>query len=84
VDTEKTRKILKESGNFFEIYHKTSFKGYRRNKQGETQEVEIDIFYGNGEYHCVATTKDGKTATGNPASSLLEMIPLVHWDDLDK
>jgi len=43
VDTEKTRKILKESGNFFEIYHKTSFKGYRRNKQGETQEVEIDL-----------------------------------------
>ena len=82
-------KRLKKEAGFFEIYHKTSFWGYRRNAKGEVQEVSVDILdmgseAGDARYSCVAKTDDGKTATGNPASSIDVAISIVHWYDLDK
>ena len=82
-------KQLKKYARFFEIYHKTSFCGYRRKANGEEQEVSVDIRdrgseAGNSRYSCVATTNDGKMATGNSASSIEEAISFVHWWELDK
>ena len=89
MNEEDIMKQLKKYGGFFEIYHKTSLSGYRRNANGEVQEVSVDILdmgseSGNARYSCVATTNDGKMATGNPASSIDLAISIVHWYDLDK
>lgn len=89
MNEEDIMKKLKKDAGFFEIYHKTSFWGYRRNANGETQEVSVDILdmgseAGDSRYSCVANTNDGKTATGNPASSIDVAISIVHWRDLDK
>ncbi len=80
---------LKKCGGIFEIYHKTSFWGYRRNANGEKQKVLVDILDMGPEaddlrYSCVATTYDGKMATGNHASSIEVAISIVRWDELDK
>ena len=74
--------------NFFEVYHQTYFECYRNAKNGSVQEVLVKILdSGQSEgqrYHCIATSKDGKTATGNPAESIELAISWVHWHDLDK
>jgi hypothetical protein len=89
MNEEDVMKQLKKEARFFEIYHKTSFLGYRKNAKGEDQEVAVDILdmgsgTGDSRYSCIATTKDGKMATGNPASSIDVAISIVHWYDLDK
>jgi len=89
MNEEGVMKQLKKDAGFFEIYHKTSFWGYRRNAKGEEQEVSVDILdmgseAGDARYSCVATTSDGKFATGNSASSIDVAISIAHWSDLDK
>ena len=89
MNEEDVMKKLKKDAGFFEIYHKTSFWGYRRNANREEQEVSVDILdmgegAGDSRYSCVATTNDGKIATGNLAPSIDVAISIVHWQDLDK
>ncbi len=80
---------LKRVSGFFEVYHKTSFECYRKAKDGSEQEVLVEILDAGSDvdpqrrYQCVATTKDGKIATGNPAASIDVVLSLVHWQDLD-
>ncbi len=88
MNEEDIMKQLKKEAGFFEIYHKTSFWGYRRNAKGEDQTVAVDILdmgsgTGDNRYSCVATTEDGKMATGNPASSIDVAISIVHWQEFD-
>ena len=82
-------KRLKEVAGFFEIYHKTSFTGYRNTGSGKTQEVSVDILdagpeAGDSRYSCCATSDDGKTASGNPGASIDLVLATVHWYNLDK
>jgi hypothetical protein len=86
---ENTINLLKNVG-FFEVYHITSFECYRKAKDGTTQEVVVEILDAGSDvnpelrYQCVARTKDGKMASGNPASSIDDVISTVHWYDLDR
>jgi len=84
---EIMKKLKKEAG-FYELYHKTSFIGYRHTRN-EDQEVSIDILdagpeAGDIRYACSATSEDGKVATGNNGPSLDIVLATVHWQDLDK
>ena len=50
-----------------------SFRCFRKDNNGNTQEVEVEILDAGPDdpelrYHCTAKSEDGKTATGNPAS----------------
>ncbi len=78
--------MIKEATDFHEVYHKTSFTCYRTTKDDESQEVLIEIFDAGPEvthrYRCRASA-DGKSATGNPHSTLDHVLSVVHWQDLD-
>lgn len=81
---------LKKVSGFLEVYHKTSFECSRKAKDGSEQEVLVEILDAGPDvekpqlrYQCVATTKDGKIATGNPADSIDVALSIVHWHDLD-
>ncbi|MBA7630160.1 hypothetical protein ES703_37673 [subsurface metagenome] len=82
-------KKLKEVAGFFEVYHKkTSFEGSRTAKNGAAQKVVVDILdsgpeAGDLRYACVATSEDGKTATGNEGPSIDVVLATVHWQELD-
>lgn len=86
----KIIKRLKELTGSSEVYHKTSFECYRKAKDGNAQEVLVEILDAGPDvdpqlrYQCIAKTKDGKTATGNPAASIDDVLSIVHWYDLDK
>ena len=73
----------------YEVYHCTTFKGYRERRDGVRQELRIEIldagpFVGSGNrYSCTVTAADGKRATGNSAGSIDVMLSTVHWGDLD-
>lgn len=82
-------KRLKEVVGFFKVYHKTSFEGWRRAKNGTEQRVTVDILDAGPEagglrYACHATSEDGKMATGNNGPSIDVVLSTVHWHDLDK
>lgn len=87
-----TREIisgLKQEAGFSEVYHKTGFHCVRKDKGGKEQEVEVDILDAGPDvnptfrYSCIAKSKDGKTATGNPDSSIPVVLMHVNWDNLD-
>jgi hypothetical protein len=90
VSADETIKALKELPiGLFEISQKSTFHCYRHKKDGSIQEVTIDIYdagqgAGQVRFHCIATTDDGKLATGNAADTLETTISIVHWDDLDR
>ena len=90
MNTEKVLAELKKHANFFEVYHKTTFRCFRTDKNDNPQEVEVDILDAGPDldpklrYHCVARSEDGKMATGNPASSIDTVLFGLHWYDLDK
>lgn len=87
MDISKVIKEIKDH-DFFEVYHKTSFKCYKDNDDGSSQQVDIDIFdagseKGNLRYSIEARAENGNFATGNPASSIDEALDIVHWGDLN-
>ena len=89
MNTDKLISELKKHANFFEVYHKTSFRCFRKAENGNDQEVNVDILdagpdAGQLRYHCVAKSEDGKMATGNPAESIEIVLFGLHWYDLDK
>lgn len=82
-------KRLKEVTGFFEVYHKTSFEGWKRAKDGTYQRVTVDILDAGPEagglrYACHATSEDGKMATVASCPSIDVVLSTVHWHDLDK
>ena len=88
MNNEQIMEQLKKVGGLQEVYHKTSFWGYRRNAKGEDQKVSVDILdmgqgSGNRRYHCVVKQDDLKTAPGNEAESIEEAIAIFHWQNLD-
>ena len=84
MDNEDIMNTLKKVAGLFEVYHVTTFRGYRTNSKGITQELTIDILDSEGQYTCIVTSNDGKTTTGNPGASLDLVLRTVHWADLDK
>lgn len=79
---------LKKYANIFEVYQKITFTGYREDKNGNTQEVEVDILdagpnRSEHRYRCIARSEDGKMATGNPESTIDMALLHVHWNNLD-
>lgn len=73
-----------------EVYHVVStFKFYRKNKAGDVQRVIVQILDAGPkskehmQYHCFAKADDGRTATGNPDSSIESALSNVHWEHLD-
>jgi hypothetical protein len=80
---------LKKIPDLSEVYHKTTFKCYRNAKKGGMQEVLVEVLDGGPEnqttrYSVIATTPDGKRASGNSSSSIAAAIAMVHWWNLDK
>lgn len=78
---------IKNVAGFYEVYHKTTFKCYRRAKDGDPQEVTVEILDAgpevNKRFHCKATSKDGKRASGNPGATIGDVLYTLHWQDLD-
>ena len=66
-----------------EVRHVTTFRAY----YGEdeiTIEIEDDPSqHQTSRYRCVVTSRDGRRATGNPASDPEAAIAIAHWWDLD-
>ncbi len=76
--------ILKETGIFFSARHRTSFVCSRRKKNGDRQNVLVEILdagqdAGEDRYYCIATSED-KTVTGNPAASIEVVIRDLNWE----
>jgi len=89
MDTRKVLAELKKLAGFFEVYQKTTFSCVRHDKNGNTQEVDVDICDAGPDadpllrYSCVARSQGEKMATGNPDSSICEALHGVHWHHLD-
>ncbi len=69
---------IKQVAGFYEVYHKSTFEGYRVGKDGEPQRVTIEILdAGLGvpgkRYHCKAISEDGKKATGNAGATVRDV-----------
>jgi len=89
MNIEKIVAQLKKDANLTEVCHKTTFTGYREDKNGDNQEIEVDILDAGPNrpeyrYICIARSEDGKMATGNPDFSIEMAILGVHWINLDK
>ena len=89
---EQIMKSLSNVQGVFEVAELLyTFRFYRETgSEDGPQEVILKIFnYGPDanplyKYYCVATTKDGKIATGNPDSSVELAIDNIHWIHLDR
>jgi hypothetical protein len=72
---------LKRIDGVFEAYQVLSTYQFIRNaKSGNIQTVTVDMLDAgqsvdpNLRYHCVARSDDGRTATGNPDSSIEDVL----------
>jgi hypothetical protein len=81
---------LTEVDGVFEVYQVLSIFQFLRNaKNGNTQTVTVKILDAgqnidpNFRYQCFATSDDGRTATGNPDSSIEDALTCMHWEHLD-
>jgi hypothetical protein len=81
---------LKKVDGAFEVYGVVSrFKFYRRIEGDKTQEVSVEVLDAGPNanpslrYHCMASADDGRTATGNPDSSIEYALMNMHWEHLD-
>lgn len=81
---------LKKVDGAFEVYYVVSqFKFLRKTESDNTQEVSVEILDAgpnanpNLRYHCTARADDGRTATGNPDSSIEHALMNMHWEHLD-
>lgn len=79
------------SGMSDEVYRARTYVAYRRLKQVGigNQKITLQIFDAGPDapnllirFHCVATTNDDKSATGNGAQTLEQALSNVHWRDL--
>ena len=80
---------MKAASGAAELYHVTTFKGERDDKDGKHQQLTVEIKDGGplgpgGQYHVTARTSDGRSATGNGHDKLDWALSAVHWEDLDR
>jgi len=89
IDIDRARDLLIRDGDMTEVAHVIMFQGRRENPQGEPQKVTVKLFdLGNtvaphSRYYCEASPEEGKSATGNNATTIEEAISGVHWNELD-
>ena len=91
MDAAEALRQLKRIPELHEVCHKETkeiFECSRERSDGSTHKVTIELFDAGPElpdsrYRAVATSEDGKQATGNAAP--LEVVFLtLHWGDLDQ
>jgi hypothetical protein len=88
VDSEEMLMLetLKKIG-FRSLSQKKTFVAIRKDKAGVDQEITIEISdTGPGELHerftCSAWSRDGKSTSANPASTIEGAISTVRWWEL--
>lgn len=88
METAETIQKLKKAGGCFELYHATTFKGYRNDEKGNVREVTITILDEGApsptRYHVRAQDEKGRAATGNSNGSLDAATAITHWSDLNR
>lgn len=83
-------KRLLELTDFFEVYHETVFRCFRKGKSGQNEEVTVTLYdagktvHPDQRYTCVARSSSGATATGNASRYADSAVENVRWSDLDK
>lgn len=89
MDSAEIIDCLKDKAGISEVHYCRSFKCFRNLKEGGVQELLVEVLdmgpqHPKTRYSVVATSIDtGRTATGNPDSSVEAAIAMVHWWDLD-
>lgn len=88
-DQEIIEELAKIDG-VFEVYQVVSrFQLHRNAKDGNVQEITVEVFDAGltaneaMRYHVFARANDGRTATGNPDSSIEMALMHMHWEHLD-
>ena len=90
VDIDAARHALHKWGDLDEIYEVTTFEAARRLSTGQSESVTVKILDGGNSldpqvrYAVEVTTADGRTVTGNNASSVDKAIAGVQWDALSR
>jgi hypothetical protein len=73
--------------DFFEVYHRSSFRCYRNTNTGAVQEVIVEVLdAGPGKsprYRVAAKAKGGKVASGDPSDTIDAAVAMIRWSDLD-
>ncbi|MEJ7872261.1 MAG: hypothetical protein WKF67_08365 [Rubrobacteraceae bacterium] len=81
---------LTNLAGIFEVSEVHTFQCYRNRKDGSIQEVEVKIMDAGPDanagtrYSVVATSEDGKAASGNSPESVQTALAILHWYDLDR
>ncbi len=89
MDSHEAITQLMDLANIFEAAEVRTFQCYRYRKDGSVQEVEVKIMDsgpdGNAgnRYRAVATSEEGRIASGNSAPSLRTDLATLHWYKLD-
>ena len=82
----ETVKLLSHAS---ELYHVTTFVGYRENQGGQKKRVTIVVWDAGPlkpdiRYRVLARDEDGHEALGAPHDRLDAALAVVQWSDLDK
>jgi hypothetical protein len=80
---------VKKASKSNELYHATTYAGYRENARGQTHAVTIEIWdmgpdKPNLRYSVMAVDDEGRRATGNPDEAIEGALLNVHWQELDR
>jgi len=89
LEIDEMLEMVKKASGAAELYHVTTFRGYRPDEKGNQREITIEVLdmgpgHLAGRYTIVAEDKQGRTATGNGDDSLDVALHIVHWDELDR
>ena len=80
---------LLQVGGINEVWHRTTFRCYRNDRNGVPQGLTVEILdRGRGadprlRYACNVRTEDGKESTGNAEATIDMALRVVHWNALD-
>lgn len=82
----ETVKLLSRAS---ELYHVTTFVGYRENQRGQTKRVTIFVWDAGPlkpdiRYRVLARDEEGHEALGKAHDRLDGALAIVQWSDLDK
>jgi hypothetical protein len=88
MDSKEIIRLLKTFGHMEEVTEIKWFHGYRKKKNGETEDITVKILdmgpdHPQVRYACIASSESGLEATGNECATLEETIAVVHWNKLD-
>ncbi len=85
---EQADEILEDLGScgeLTEVHKITTFGGYRKDRRVVIRVLDLGACHTDPErrFWCEVEQEDGKTATGNNASSARLAIAIVHWGKLN-